>query len=75
MLVGSLLALVYVWKVVEVVYFRPAPDGQGRNEAPLALLIPTWVLVLANLWFGVDARFTAGVALAAARRLLLGDAG
>jgi multicomponent Na+:H+ antiporter subunit D len=74
-LVGSLLALVYVWKVVEVAYFRPAPEGQERSEAPLSLLIPTWVLVLANLAFGVDARFTAGVALTAARRLLLGDAG
>lgn len=74
-LIGSLLALVYVWKVVEVAYFRPAPEGQGRSEAPLSLLIPTWILVLANLGFGVDARFTAGIALTAARRLLLGDAG
>ncbi len=69
-LLGSLLALAYVWKVVEVAYFRPPPDGPGVREAPLSLLIPTWVLVAANLWFGIDAKTTAGVALRAARMLL-----
>jgi multicomponent Na+:H+ antiporter subunit D len=73
-LAGSLLALGYVWKVIEVAYFRPAPPGRERQEAPLSMLLPTWALVLANLWFGIDARFTAGVALDAARRLL-GSAG
>jgi len=69
-LVGSLLALVYVWKVVEVAYFQPPPDGPGVREAPLSLLIPTWVLVAANLWFGIDAKATAGVAMRAAQMLL-----
>jgi multicomponent Na+:H+ antiporter subunit D len=69
-LLGSLLALVYVWKVVEVAYFQPPPDGPGVREAPLSLLIPTWVLVAANLWFGVDAKATAGVAMRAAQMLL-----
>lgn len=73
-LLGSLLALVYVWKVVEAAYFRPPPEGQGMQEAPLSLLIPTWALVVANLYFGIDARLTAGVALEAARILLGGGA-
>ena len=69
-LVGSLLAVIYVWKVVEVAYFRQ-PVGEARvREAPLSLLIPTWILVLANIWFGVDARLTAGVAIRAAQSLL-----
>lgn len=69
-LAGSLLAVVYVWRVVEAAYFKPAPGGPGIREAPLALLVPTWILVLANLWFGVDAGLTSGVATAAARILL-----
>ena len=73
-LLGSLLAVVYVWKVVEVAYFRAPPEGRTVREAPLSLLIPTWILVLANLYFGIDAKLTAGVALQAARMLLGVDA-
>lgn len=69
-LAGSLLAVVYVWRVVEAAYFKPASGGPGVREAPLSLLIPTWILVLANLWFGVDAGLTSGVATSAARILL-----
>lgn len=69
-LFGSLLAVVYVWKVVEVAYFREPPDDPGIREAPLSMLIPTWILVLANFWFGIDAKLTSGVAMRAARALL-----
>ena len=67
---GSLLAVMYVWRVVEVAYFQPAPDdGIDVKEAPLALLIPTWILVGATLWFGVDANLTSRVSEAAVRAL------
>jgi len=69
-LVGSLLALIYIWKVVEVAYFR-APDPEIR-EAPLSLLVPTWSLVLANFYFGIDAGLTTDVATRAAQLLLGG---
>ena len=68
-LVGSLMAVVYVWKVVETAYFRPGPEIEAQ-EAPLGLLVPTWALVLANVFFGVDASLTAGVARRAAESLL-----
>jgi multicomponent Na+:H+ antiporter subunit D len=68
--IGSLLALVYIWKVVEVAYFRPPDDPGGVREAPLSLLIPTWTLVLANLYFGINASLTARVATSAAEALL-----
>ena len=71
-LLGSLITAAYVWKVVEVAYFRPVPDGSERGEAPLGLLVPTWALVAANLYFGIDARWTAGMALRAAEALLGG---
>ncbi len=74
-LIGSLLAVVYIWKVVEVAYFHsPLPDQSEITEAPLSLLIPTWVLTLANLYFGIDASLTAGVAGRAAQ-LLMGTGG
>ncbi len=69
-LVSSLLAVIYIWRVVEVAYFKPAPEGQIVREAPLALLIPTWTLALANLYFGLDTSLNAGVARLAAQSLL-----
>ena len=73
-LVSSLLALVYVWRVVEVAYFQPIPEGAPEiREAPLGLLGPIWILTAAILWFGVFTTDTAGVAEKAAA-LLLGAA-
>lgn len=69
-LVTSLLAVIYIWRVVEVAYFKPAPEGRVVREAPLALLIPTWALALANLYFGLDTSLNAGVARLAAQSLL-----
>ena len=60
---GSLLALGYVWRVVEQLYFRPAPiDREAVRDAPWSMLVPTWTLVAANLYFGIDSRFTVGLA-------------
>ena len=70
-LIGSLLAVVYVWKVVEAAYFKEPADPDVR-EAPLSLLVPTWAVVLANFYFGIDANLTAGVAVRAAEFLLGG---
>jgi multicomponent Na+:H+ antiporter subunit D len=56
-LVSSLMAVVYIWKVVEVAYFKEPVDGQsmlGVREAPMPLLVMLWVLVFANIWFGID---------------------
>ena len=69
-LLGSLLALMYVWKVVEVAYFHEADPELGISEAPLSLLVPTWVLVLSNLYFGINARDSVGIATRAAEVLL-----
>jgi multicomponent Na+:H+ antiporter subunit D len=71
-LLGSLLAVVYVWRVVEVAYFREANPAARIREAPLGLLAPTWALVLANLYFGIDASLTVGVATRAAEVLIGG---
>ncbi len=69
-LLGSLLAMVYIWRVVEAAYFREYIGPLEIREAPLGLLVPTWVLVLASIYFGVDASLTAGVARKAAEFLM-----
>jgi multicomponent Na+:H+ antiporter subunit D len=72
-LLGSLLAVVYVWRVVEAAYFREPPEGgAAMREAPLSMLIPTWVLIAANLYFGVDTDRTLGIAGRAALQLIGG---
>jgi multicomponent Na+:H+ antiporter subunit D len=73
-LFGSLLALVYVWRLVEQGYFHHSEEDHPRQEAPLSLLIPTWMLVLANIYFGIDTSLTIGAAEQAAQ-MLLGQAG
>ena len=71
-LVGSLMALVYIWKVVEVAYFQSPEADRHIREAPLGLLVPTWVLVVASFYFGIDASLTADVATQAAETLIRG---
>ncbi len=72
-LISSLLAVIYFWKIVEVVYFKPRPqDAPLIHEAPLAMLIPMWVLVGANFYFGLDTDITVGSAKAAATLLIRG---
>ncbi|MQA89025.1 MAG: monovalent cation/H+ antiporter subunit D family protein [Gemmatimonas sp.] len=69
----SLMALVYIWRVVEAAYFHPSPTDEvaaAVREAPLSLLIPTWILVVVNVYFGVDATLTVEVAGRAAEALL-----
>lgn len=66
-LLASLLAVVYVWRLVEVAYFKPPLAGRETiKEAPLSFLIPIWILVAANLYFGIDTRLGIEVAQAAA---------
>ena len=74
-LLGSLLAVIYVWKLVEVLYFKPVNESAQTvkiKEAPLMLLIPTWVLVIANVYFGFNTELTVGTATQAVKLLLPG---
>ena len=62
-LVSSLLSIVYIWRVVEAAYFNAKPTANDTiGEAPASLLIPTWVLIAANIYFGVDTRLTVKLA-------------
>ncbi len=70
-LLGSLFAIVYVWRIIEAAYFKdPVAGKEPAKEAPLAFLIPIWLLVGANIYFGIDTRLSIQVAQAAAHSLL-----
>jgi multicomponent Na+:H+ antiporter subunit D len=69
-LAGSLIAVVYVWRFVEVAYFRaPGPAAPREGEAPLSMLLPAWLLVAACVYFGIDTSFNIGYARSAAEFL------
>ncbi len=70
---SSLLAVIYVWRVVEAAYFQTPERTAGRaapREAPASLLVPTWLLVFANLYFGLETTGSVGVSRAAAEALI-----
>lgn len=75
-LLGSILTVIYIWKVVEVLYFQSSDvDSQTIKikEAPLSMLIPVWVIILANIYFGINASLTTGIASQAAVYLIGGQ--
>jgi multicomponent Na+:H+ antiporter subunit D len=71
-LLSSLLAVIYVWKVVEVAYFKEprANAVPVEREAPLVMLIPTWIVVLAGLWIAIDSSMPVTMATLGAETLL-----
>jgi multicomponent Na+:H+ antiporter subunit D len=68
-LVSSLMALAYVWRILETLYFRPAVT-EAPGEAPLQLLLVTWLVALANIGFGLFPQFPLALSSAAAELLL-----
>jgi multicomponent Na+:H+ antiporter subunit D len=69
-LASSLIAAVSVWRVIEVAYLRPAPDGAPAREAPLGMLSAALAMVALCVYFGFDTSFSVGGAQDAAALLL-----
>lgn len=70
---SSLITVAYVWRFVEAAYLQPpGPEAPRRGEAPLAMLVPAWLLVAACIYFGLDTSFNIGFAANAAEALLHG---
>jgi multicomponent Na+:H+ antiporter subunit D len=68
---GSLMAVAYVWRIVETAWFRaPAEGAVIAGEAPLPALLVTWSVALANLWFGLAPALPLRLSGAAAESLL-----
>jgi len=70
-LVSSLMAVIYIWRVVEAAYFSEKPQGQSVvGEAPWPLLAVTWTAVLANIYFGLLPQIPVSLSTQAAEILL-----
>ncbi len=70
-LISSLLALIYVWRVIEAAYFQePGADMHKVREAPLTMLLPVWLLIGVNLYVGIDAGVISGIVQQGAATLI-----
>jgi multicomponent Na+:H+ antiporter subunit D len=70
LLVSSVMAVVYVWRVVEAAYLRPPQQPVERAEAPWWMLVVLWSVVAANVWFGFQPQLPLELAGDAADTLL-----
>ena len=71
LIVSSLMAVVYVGKMIDVMYFKPAPAEFAHvGEGPKSMLAPCWIFAILTLYFGIDTRLTAGLAGRVASSLL-----
>lgn len=53
-LISSLMAVVYIWRIVEAIYFNaPVERDSTVSEAPLQLLLVTWLVAILNIVFGL----------------------
>jgi multicomponent Na+:H+ antiporter subunit D len=67
----SLLAVAYVWRMVEMAYFRDPPaDAPEVRDPPLSLLAPMWILTAACVYFGIETSLPVGFAEQAAQFLM-----
>jgi multicomponent Na+:H+ antiporter subunit D len=74
-IISSLMAVVYIWRIVEIAYFQPADEQaadkqEDASEAPLFLLLATWTAVALNFYFGLSAALPVELADSAARILM-----
>lgn len=68
---GSLMAVVYIWRIVEIACFRSPPQGSATlTEAPLPVLLVTGLVALSNLWFGLSPTIPVQLSGTAAESLL-----
>jgi multicomponent Na+:H+ antiporter subunit D len=74
-LVSSLMAVVYIWRIVEKLYFGAPDQGDiAMSEAPYQLLLVTWLVALLNIGFGLFPTVPLTLANASAA-LLMGYSG
>lgn len=68
-LLSSLMAVVYVWRTVEILYFKPACQEvipNARTEAPLTMISMIVLMAALNVLFGVMPEVPLSLAEAAA---------
>jgi multicomponent Na+:H+ antiporter subunit D len=69
---SSLLALVYVGRVLEVAWMRESPANSHARDPPSSMLVPAGVFAAATVYLGFDTEWTVGIADTVAVSLLAG---
>ena len=69
-ILSSLAAVYYVWRIVEQAYFGEPAEGASSGEAPPALLAGLWLVAIANIYFGLAPQLPVTLAETAATNLL-----
>ncbi len=74
-LFGSLLAIIYVWKLIEVLFFQSAEKLRVKGvetgseriaQSPLGMTVATWFMALCCLYFGINTSISMETAQTAA---------
>jgi multicomponent Na+:H+ antiporter subunit D len=72
-LVSSLMAVVYIWRIVEALYFQAPVEGDSQvSEAPIQLLLITGLVAFLNIYFGLFPQIPLELANSAAALLIEG---
>ncbi|MDZ7590278.1 MAG: monovalent cation/H+ antiporter subunit D family protein [Rubrivivax sp.] len=69
---SSMVSLLYVWRFVEVAYFREPRKDIVPAAVPRSMAVPTALLLVAVVLFGLDTHYTVDPAMRAAEMLLGG---
>jgi multicomponent Na+:H+ antiporter subunit D len=73
-LISSLMAVVYIWRIVEALYFQAPIEGDvPMSEAPVQLLLVTGLVALMNIYFGLFPDVPLELANSAAALLMEGS--
>ena len=70
--ISSALALIYVWKIVEALYMQERPARAVKVTESPAHWLGAWILVIATIYFGVQAETVVSAASNAAGALISG---
>ena len=71
-LISSALSLIYLWKIIEVMWMQPPSGKEPYLVENAAIYVPLWIVAFANIYFGVDANWLVTASRAAAAALLGG---
>ncbi len=72
---SSLLAVIYIWRMVETLYMKAPAEGIHDRNVPISMLVPLWIAALACIYFGLNTDLTLAAAKSAAEGLLAGTSG
>ncbi|MBT0958685.1 monovalent cation/H+ antiporter subunit D family protein [Alphaproteobacteria bacterium KMM 3653] len=72
---SSLLAVIYVWRVFEVIYLQAPNEWSEASDPPMTMLVPMIILAVACVYFGIFTDLSLGAAGTAAEALLNGSFG